>query len=67
MTKTFQCECGRVLRGETDDDVLVLAEEHLARDHREIAGIPAREDLLAMTFEERAPGMRQPDDPRRIT
>ena len=56
MTRTFQCECGRVLRGDTDDEVLALAERHLARDHRAIAGIPAREDLLAMTAEEQTDG-----------
>ena len=61
MARTFQCECGRVLRGETDDEVLALAEEHLARDHREIAGTPAREDLRAMVVEEHT-GVASPSE-----
>ena len=65
MTRAFQCECGRVLRGNTDDEVLALAEQHLARDHRAIAGTPAREDLLAMTAEEQTDGASPSADPRR--
>jgi hypothetical protein len=63
MTRTFQCECGRVLRGDTDDEVLTLAEQHLARDHRAIAGTPARRDLLAMTAEEQTDGPSSSADP----
>jgi hypothetical protein len=48
MTKVINCECGQVIRGETDEDVVGCAEEHVNRDHPELVGKITREDLLAM-------------------
>jgi predicted small metal-binding protein len=48
MTKVINCECGQVIRGETDEDVVGRAEEHVNRDHPELVGKITREDLLAM-------------------
>ena len=47
--KVINCECGQVVRGETEEDVLRAAEEHIKRDHPELVGKITREDLLAMS------------------
>ena len=51
MAKLINCECGRVVRGETDEELLANAEEHVNRDHPELVGKVSREDLLAMAEE----------------
>ncbi len=51
MAKLINCECGYVVRGETDDELIAAAEEHLNRDHPELVGKVSREDLLAMSEE----------------
>ncbi|HKS79462.1 MAG TPA: DUF1059 domain-containing protein [Gaiellaceae bacterium] len=51
MAKLINCECGRVVRGESDEDLLANAEEHVNRDHPELVGKITREDLLAMAEE----------------
>jgi hypothetical protein len=48
MSKVINCECGQVIRGETEEEVVDLAEEHVNRDHPELVGKIARADLLAM-------------------
>ena len=52
MAKLINCECGKVIRGETDDELLESAEEHVNRDHPELVGKITRADLLAMAEEE---------------
>ncbi|TML78836.1 MAG: DUF1059 domain-containing protein [Actinobacteria bacterium] len=51
MAKLINCECGRVVRGETDEELLANAEEHVNRDHPELVGKISRDDLLAMAEE----------------
>ena len=51
MAKLINCECGRVVRGETDEELLAAAEDHVNRDHPELVGKISREDLLAMAEE----------------
>lgn len=51
MSKVINCECGRVVRGETDDELIRNAEEHVNRDHPDLVGKITREDLLAMAEE----------------
>jgi len=51
MSKIINCECGQVVRGETVDELLANAEEHVNRDHPELVGKVSREDLLAMSQE----------------
>jgi predicted small metal-binding protein len=48
MSKLINCECGQVVRGETDDELVQKAEEHINRDHPELVGKLSRDDLLAM-------------------
>ena len=50
--KLINCECGQVVRGDTDEELLRAAEEHIKRDHPELVGKITREDLLAMSESE---------------
>ena len=46
MAKIMQCDCGHVVRGETDDEIVANVQKHAREVHdMEIA----REQVLAMT------------------
>jgi predicted small metal-binding protein len=45
MSKQISCECGKVIRGDSDDDVVARAEEHIANDHPDLVGKVTRADL----------------------
>jgi predicted small metal-binding protein len=51
MAKLINCECGQVVRGETDDELVETATAHIDRDHPDLVGKVSREDLLAMAEE----------------
>ena len=51
MAKLINCECGQVVRGETDDELVANAEAHIQRDHPDMVGKVSRDDLLAMSEE----------------
>ena len=51
MAKVIKCECGYVARGETDQELLAEADEHIRADHPDLVGRVTREDLLAMAEE----------------
>jgi len=51
MAKLINCECGYVVRGETDDELLAKAEAHIDQAHPELAGQVSSADLLAMSEE----------------
>jgi predicted small metal-binding protein len=51
MAKQINCECGYTVRGETEDEVLGNAEEHIQRDHPELVGSMSRDDLRGMVEE----------------
>jgi predicted small metal-binding protein len=46
MAKQITCECGTVLRGESDDEVVASAESHMRQDHPDLVGQVTRQDLL---------------------
>lgn len=48
MAKLINCECGQVVRGESDDELIANAEAHIRRDHPDLAGKISRDDLLGM-------------------
>jgi predicted small metal-binding protein len=50
--KILNCECGVTVRGETDDEVVERALEHLRALHPDIAESITREQVLAMCEEE---------------
>lgn len=51
MAKLINCECGQVVRGETDDELVAAAEAHIERDHPELVGRMSRDDILGMAEE----------------
>ncbi len=51
MAKLINCECGQVVRGETDDELVRSTEEHVNRDHPELVGKLSRDDILGMAEE----------------
>jgi predicted small metal-binding protein len=46
MAKQITCECGKVIRGATDDEVVDGAREHMRVDHPDLFDRVSREDLL---------------------
>jgi predicted small metal-binding protein len=46
MAKQITCECGTVIRGESDDEVVAGAEGHMRQDHPDLVGKVSRDDLL---------------------
>jgi predicted small metal-binding protein len=54
MTKVINCECGYVVRGESDDDLLANAHEHIRSDHPDMVGQVTDAQLLEMAQEQPA-------------
>ena len=52
MGKLVNCECGEVVRGDTDADLLAAINTHLNRDHPELVGKVNPQDILSMAEEE---------------
>jgi hypothetical protein len=52
MSKIVNCECGEVIRAETDDDLVKAVGSHVERDHPELVGKLTRADVLAMAEED---------------
>jgi predicted small metal-binding protein len=52
MAKIINCECGRTIRGETEEDVIRQAEEHIQKSHPELIGTVTREQLRGWIEEE---------------
>jgi predicted small metal-binding protein len=48
MAKVINCECGYVARGETDDELVADAEQHIRSVHPDLVGKMSRDDLLGM-------------------
>ena len=51
MAKLINCECGYVVRGDDDEDLLRNADAHIRGNHPELVGKLSRDDLLAMSEE----------------
>jgi predicted small metal-binding protein len=45
MAKQITCECGQVVRGETDGEVIEGARNHIRSDHPELLDKVSEEDL----------------------
>jgi len=52
MAKRIVCECGYVIRGEDNDQVVELGREHMQANHPAIAAMITTEELLQMAEEE---------------
>jgi len=51
MAKVIKCECGYVVRGDTDEELLAGAREHIQDAHPDLVGKVGDDDLLAMAEE----------------
>lgn len=51
MGKVINCECGEVVRAETDNELVQKVERHVGQAHPELVGKLSREDVLAMAEE----------------
>ena len=52
MSKVINCECGEVVRAETDDELVQKVERHVGESHPELVGKMSRGDVLGMAEEE---------------
>jgi predicted small metal-binding protein len=48
MPKLIKCSCGKIVHGDTDDELITNAEAHIREDHPDLVGKISRDDLLAM-------------------
>ena len=51
MSLLINCECGRVVRAETEDEIVAAVEQHVAEDHPDLVGKLSRQDILGMSEE----------------
>lgn len=51
MARVINCECGYVARGETDDELVADAEQHMQSVHPDLVGKMSRDDILGMAEE----------------
>jgi predicted small metal-binding protein len=51
MAYTITCNCGYVIRGSTEEDVVQSAQEHIQDAHPDLVGKISAEDLVAMAEE----------------
>ncbi len=52
MSKVVNCECGEVIRADSDDELVQKVERHVGEAHPELVGKLSREDALAMAEEQ---------------
>ena len=48
MARQITCECGEIVRGETEHEVVELTFEHLRSDHPQLADKLKRDDIVAL-------------------
>ena len=51
VSKLINCECGYVVRGSDEDELIRNAERHVGEAHPELVGKMSRDDLLGMAEE----------------
>ena len=48
MARQITCECGQIVRGETEAEVVELTFQHLRTDHPQLADRVTQEDIVAL-------------------
>jgi predicted small metal-binding protein len=48
----IDCQCGETVRGDSDDELVANAEEHMRERHPEMVGTMSREQILGMAIED---------------
>ena len=51
MAKVINCECGEVVRADSDDELVQKVDRHVQESHPELVGKMSREDVLGMAEE----------------
>jgi predicted small metal-binding protein len=51
VAKKIDCPCGYTVRGDSDDELVANAEEHMRDKHPEMVGTMSREQLLEMAID----------------
>ena len=51
MAKQIKCDCGKLVRGETDEELRLNADAHIRQDHPDMVGKVSLDDLVAMAEE----------------
>jgi predicted small metal-binding protein len=51
MAKVINCDCGYTVNGETDEELLANANEHIEAEHPEMAETVTDEQLMEMAEE----------------
>jgi len=51
MPKLINCACGQTVQGDSDDEVLDKAEEHVRSNHADEADQPSRAELRSIIEE----------------
>ena len=51
LVKQINCVCGKVVKGDDDDELWEKAQAHLRTDHPELVGKVSRKDILAQAEE----------------
>lgn len=52
MGKVITCECGEIVRADSDDELVARVERHVGEAHPELVGKLSRADVLAMAEEQ---------------
>jgi predicted small metal-binding protein len=52
MARQIVCECGYIVRGEDDDQVVELGRQHMQANHPAIAAVITADELLEMAEED---------------
>jgi predicted small metal-binding protein len=48
MARQITCECGQIIRGETEHEVVDRALEHIRADHPQLAEQVTRDEIAAL-------------------
>jgi predicted small metal-binding protein len=48
MARQITCECGQIVRGETENELVELTFQHLRSDHPQLADKLTQEDIVAL-------------------
>ena len=48
MARQITCECGQIVRGETEHELVALTLEHLRSDHPQLADKVTRDEIVAL-------------------
>jgi hypothetical protein len=52
MGQVVNCECGEVVRAESEGELVAKVEAHVASNHPDLVGKLSREDILGMAEED---------------